>query len=189
MSLDPRPDAARSSSVRRRAWIFGGVGLAATATGLGLGWWSRRSETTAIAQADALWEKSFQTLDGPALPLASLRGKPLLVNFWATWCPPCVEELPLLDRFAQANKAKGWQVLGLAADQEAPVRGFLQRVPLSFPVALAGFPGIELSKVLGNVSGALPFTVVLGSDGNIVQRRIGQVTTTDLQAWATMPQA
>ncbi|MBL8335657.1 MAG: TlpA family protein disulfide reductase, partial [Rhodoferax sp.] len=97
--------------------------------------------------------------------------------------PPCVEELPLLDRFFAENSANGWQVLGLAVDQAAPVQSFLQRMPLRFPVALAGFPGIELSKSLGNLTGGLPFTVVLGHNGAVLHRRIGRVTADDLQLW------
>jgi thiol-disulfide isomerase/thioredoxin len=106
-----------------------------------------------------------------------------VVNFWATWCPPCVEELPLLDRFFQENKVNGWQILGLAVDQPSAVRGFLQKLPLSFPVGMAGLAGTELSKSMGNLTGALPFTVVLGADGVIRQRKMGKVTPQDLSAW------
>jgi thiol-disulfide isomerase/thioredoxin len=109
-----------------------------------------------------------------------------VLNFWATWCPPCVDELPLLDRFFVENARKGWQVLGLAVDQAAAVNAFLERAPVRFPIAMAGVAGIELSKSLGNLSGGLPFTVVLGSRGNVLQRKIGRIGIQDLHAWAQL---
>jgi len=91
------------------------------------------------------------------LRLQDFRGKPLLLNFWATWCPPCIEELPLINAFYVNQKARGWQVIGLAVDRPAAVKGFLQKTPLNFPIALAGTTGGELATKLGNPSGALPF--------------------------------
>lgn len=178
------PPSSASTRTRRRRFLYGGVGLGATAAGLGLGWWHRRGNVAEEAVVQALWERSFPTPGGAPLPMRRFAGKPLLLNFWATWCPPCVEELPLLDRFAQEHAAKGWQVLGLAADQEAPVRAFLQRLPLRFPVALAGFAGIELSRQLGNTGGGLPFTVALDEGGRVLHRKIGQLSAGELQAWA-----
>lgn len=134
----------------------------------------------------ALWGAEFAQLDGSRLSMATLRGQPLLLNFWATWCPPCVDELPLLSSFYQINGVKGWQVLGLAVDQQEPVKRFLARAPVAFPVALAGASGIEMGKSLGNLSGGLPFTVVLGSDGLIAHRKMGRVTPEDLLAWAAL---
>ena len=77
----------------------------------------------------------------------------------------------------------GWQVLGLAVDQRAAVNGFLGKMPLSFPVALAGLSGVDLSKSLGNLSGGLPFTVVVGSGGAVLHRKMGRISLKDLSAW------
>lgn len=135
---------------------------------------------------EAFWRSAFDTPDGEALLMSSFRGKPLLVNFWATWCPPCIEELPLLDGFYQANKDKSWQVLGLAVDQPSAVRRWLQSKPLSFPVGMAGFGGTELSKSFGNLSGALPFSVVFSASGELLHRKTGKVSQEDLAAWARL---
>ena len=103
--------------------------------------------------------------DGGELALGSLRGRPLVLNFWATWCPPCVEEMPMLDRFQREQQRGGWQVVGLAVDSAAPVREFLARHPVGFPIGLAGMQGVELSRALGNTRGALPFSVVFDARG------------------------
>ena len=118
--------------------------------------------------------------------LQAFRGKPLLINFWATWCPPCIEEMPLINDFFKKNSGNGWQVLGLAVDNADSVRAFLQKIPLSYPVAMAGANGSELAGQLGNPSGALPYSVLIGSDGSILQRRLGKLSHADLDAWAQL---
>lgn len=176
-SLDAS-DRARSS---RRSWLLlAGVGAAAAGAGLGLREYLHPAPPEPI---DALWQLELPTPEGARLNLASLKGRPLLVNFWATWCPPCVEEMPLLDRFHQENATNGWQVLGLAADSAAAVRSFLQRVKVGFPIALAGMPAIELSKSLGNTNGGLPFSVAVSAAGVVTQRKIGRLSVEDLQRW------
>lgn len=181
----PRIDSNPPSRNRRR-WLVGVVAGAAAVAGAGLAWRKYQPQAMSSGAESALWPLTFARLDGSDLRMAPLRGKPLLLNFWATWCPPCVEELPLLSRFYNENAAKGWQVLGLAVDQLESVNRFLAKAPVSFPVALAGVAGVELAKSLGNLSGGLPFTVVFGSDGSVVHRKMGKVTPDDLLAWALL---
>jgi len=164
------------------------VGLGLAGVGAGLAWRTSRRQSQSLSGAEhSFWQQQFAQLDGVMLAASTFKGKPLLLNFWATWCPPCVEELPLIDNFFLQNKAKGWQVLALAVDQAAPVTRFLKQSPLNFSVALAGFPGIEVSKSLGNVTGALPFTVVFGSNGNVLHRKMGKLTVDELNAWERLP--
>ncbi len=165
---------------------MGAVAGAAAMAGAGLAWRKYQPQTLVPGAESAFWRATFAKLDGSPLEMASFRGKPLLLNFWATWCPPCIEELPLLNSFYRENSAKGWQVLGLAVDQLGPVQRFLSTSPVAFPVAMAGAAGIEMGKSLGNLSGGLPFTVVLGSDGLVVHRKMGQVKPDDLRAWVLL---
>ncbi len=172
----------------RRAWLAAGVGVAVASVGAGLVLRRQQQQARALTEVEqSLWQQKFEQIDGNLLPMSRFQGESLILNFWATWCPPCVEELPLLNAFFQENREKGWQVLGLAVDQAIPVKRFLQHSPLAFPVALAGFAGVELSRSLGNLSGGLPYTVVLGREGGVQHRKMGRLNPADLTAWSDLP--
>jgi thiol-disulfide isomerase/thioredoxin len=133
---------------------------------------------------DALWTLTLQMPTGAPLALEQFKGKPLLINFWATWCAPCIEEMPLLDKFHQENhsaNSNGLQLLGIAADKSEFVLKFLKKAPVQFPIALAGFEGVALSQGLGNVKGGLPFSILIGKDGAILFKKEGQLTADDLK--------
>lgn len=181
MTLPSSPD----SGLPRRWWL--GAAAAAGLAGVGAAWWRYRPLPVADGALDGLWARQFDTPAGAPLVLSAFRQRKLVLNFWATWCPPCVEELPMLNRFHQAQQASGWTVLALAVDQPSAVRSFLQKMPLSLPVAMAGLEGTELSRSLGNATGGLPFTVVVGARGNIIQRKLGKVSEADLAQWASLP--
>jgi thiol-disulfide isomerase/thioredoxin len=171
--------------VRRRA-MLAAVGAVAAAGGAGLAWWRLSPKPEADGAVADFWSLQFATPDGGVMAMTALQGRPVLLNFWATWCPPCVEELPLLDAFYKENLATGWQVLGIAVDQLASVQSFLARQPLSFPVVLAGSGGASLSKSFGNLTGSLPFSVLLGADGSVRGRKIGKLSMQDLALWRTL---
>lgn len=185
MNADSDAMNAPSGPARRRL-LYAGVAGAAALAGAGLGLWKWRTGGAAGDDAAVLWPMNFDTPAGTSLAMQSLRGKPLVLNFWATWCPPCIEELPLLDAFFRQNSAKGWQVVGLAIDQPSAVRKFLERTPVGFPVALGGLGGTELGHALGNLAGGLPFTVVISSAGDVLQRKMGRLTPADLAQWAQL---
>lgn len=178
-----------SNPKRRVALLYGGAALAAGASGVGAAWWrsaGSQAKSAADTPAAAFWALTLESPDGVSMAMQQFAGKPLLLNFWATWCPPCVEELPLLSQFQEAQRSRGWQVLGLAVDQPSAVRTWLARSPLTFPVAMAGLGGTDLSKQLGNLTGGLPFSVVLDADGALLHRKAGQLTPEDLALWAQL---
>jgi len=163
--------------------MWAGVAASAAAAGGGGALWQRRAQAEAEMQS-LLWSRTFAKPGGGDLTFAALRGKPVLLNFWATWCAPCVTELPLLDRFHHDQQARGWQVVGLAVDNDAPVRQFLAQHPVGFPVGLAGFEGVSLSRALGNAGGGLPFSVVFDASGAVAHRKVGAITPDELAHWA-----
>ncbi len=167
---------------RRHALITGAVALGAAAAGVTLAW--RRHAAQQAHDPGALWSLKFEQPGGGELDMAKLKGKPLLINFWATWCAPCVRELPEIERWYQAYRGQGWQVLGLAVDSAKPVQEYLGRVRLTFPIALAGLDGTDLIHQLGNLQGGLPFSVAFASDGRVGQRKLGETSFDELARWA-----
>lgn len=176
-----------AASAPRRSVLLGAACTAALA-GVGVGWWTARDGgvPTGREPIEGFWSLRWETPEGRSLSMQSFRERPLLLNFWATWCPPCVEELPLINAFFRQNKGNHWQVLGLAVDKLEPVQAFLKKTPLDFPVGLAGLPGADLGRSLGNLTGGLPFSVVIGSDGAIKQRKLGRLRADDLDVWARL---
>mgnify|MGYP000234544402 CR=1 FL=1 len=165
----------------KRRWALGAIGATAVGAGLAASWW--RNRPAPAAPSTGLWARQWSSPQGQTFGMQSFQGRPLLINFWATWCPPCIEELPLIEAFFQKNKSNGWQVLGLAVDKSERVQAFLTTTPLSFPIGMAGLEGTQLSRELGNSTGSLPFTVVFGSDGQVAQRKLGRISQMDLDQW------
>lgn len=175
---------------KRRKFLYAGAAVLAALAGIA--WQGRKTGQTigpssagavGAGPEDPLWGLTMDTPQGQPLALQSLRGQPLILNFWATWCPPCIEELPLLNAFHRQSHSNGWQILGIAVDRLEPVQKFLQRLPLEFPVVLAGMEGLALSKKLGNDANGLPFSVLIAADGTILDRKIGKLEAADLANW------
>jgi thiol-disulfide isomerase/thioredoxin len=170
-------------AVSRRHWILAGLGVTAGLAGAMVAWQKFQPHAVMDEAIQNFWSQEFEKPEGGTLFMKALQGKPLLINFWATWCPPCIEELPLIDAFFNQNKSKSFQVVGLAVDQPSMVRRYLSQRPLSFPVGLAGFNGTELGKTLGNSQSVLPFSVIFDAKGRLLAQKAGKLDQSDLEAW------
>jgi peroxiredoxin len=163
-------------------WTVFAVALVALATGVGVAWW-HFAPAAGGASAQPLFEQTFKNLDGGTEAMSRLRGRVVVVNFWATWCPPCVEEMPDLQRVHDEFDARGVTVVGLGIDSPAAMRRFRDEHKLSLPLYAAGAGGSELARALGNQSGALPYTVLVSRDGRIVRAHLGQIRPAELRRW------
>lgn len=170
--------------VNRRASlaVLGATAIVAAATGAWVAW-RRSADVPAGLSSAPLFALSFPDPEDREQALAQWRGRLLVVNFWATWCVPCIEEMPDLQRVRDEYVARDVEVLGIGIDSAAKIRDFRDKMRITFPLLVAGAGGSELSRQLGNTAGALPYTVLVTRDGALVQRRLGPVKPQDLRRW------
>ena len=132
--------------------------------------------------AELFYQQSLRDSGGTVRAMSEHRGKVVVVNFWATWCVPCVQEIPA---FSKAHTEAGGRVafVGLGIDSPGNITAFAERLKPSYPLVAAGAGGTDLIRAFGNASGALPFTVVLGPDGRVVASHLGRVDDAQLRQW------
>lgn len=124
------------------------------------------------------------SLDGSVVRLPQdYAGRPVLVNLWASWCGPCIQEMPELDRFATAQGANGTQVVGIALDDADAVREFLQRIPVRYPILLDAPGPRDAGVQLGNPKGVLPYTALISADGRLLKQKIGPFQHGEIDDW------
>ncbi len=129
--------------------------------------------SNAIGDATPLMALALPDLNGMDQHLEQWKGKVLFVNFWATWCAPCREEMPEFVKAQREFGGRGLQFVGIAVDEADKVRQFAAEIGLNYPALLGGYGAIELSRTFGNRVGALPFTIVIDRAGRIVHRQLG----------------
>lgn len=134
------------------------------------------------AAAKQLLALNLPDSNGKPQSIEQWQGKILVVNFWATWCPPCREEMPGFSRLQNKFSGNGVQFVGIGIDSEDKIREFSKLTPVSYPL-LVGSPGLMgILTQLGNAAGGLPYTVILGREGDLRQTRLGEWKEADLQA-------
>ncbi len=161
---------------RRDALVLGGVGLAAAALGALVApiVLQRRRGDEALAVA------AYPDLNGRVSRLADWRVPALVCNFWATWCEPCREEIPLLMATRQKYGPDRVEVVGIGIDRAAKMRQYAAELKIPYPLLVADADGLELMARLGNDAGALPFTVVRDRQGTVRLRHLGRLRPGDL---------
>ncbi len=159
---------------RRNTVIAAGVGIAAIGLGAVTGWRRLRS-TAPDAAVVRFYAMSLPDAAGKPFAFSGLAGHPLVVNFWATWCPPCVEEMPELSALYSERSPLGLKMIGIGIDSPTRIADFSARTPVSYPLVAAGMGGTELGREFGNAAGVLPFTVVIDAKGRIAQRIVGRL--------------
>ncbi|MFK7965385.1 MAG: TlpA family protein disulfide reductase [Burkholderiaceae bacterium] len=157
-----------------KAGVTAAVAVAAVGAGVGVG--LRKFSVTPADDAivEDFLGREYPDPAGRQTTLSTYRGQVLVVNFWATWCAPCIQEMPELSEIQDETLASGVKVLGLAIDSAPKVRAFSQRLPVSYPLLVLGASGIDLAKQFGNTSGSLPYTVVINRSGAIVNQTLGR---------------
>ncbi len=164
--------------------ILSFVAIAVLFLAIGLYFGAKRFQPAPVADGavSALMASSLPDAAGGQRTLAEWQGKTLVVNFWATWCPPCVDEMPELVTLQDDLGAKNVQVLGIGIDSPSNIRQFSEKHRITYPLLVAGMEGTELSRQFGNQAGGLPFTVLIGSDGRVRQTYIGRLDLQKLRA-------
>lgn len=159
------------------ATVFGVAGAIAAVKTEGKG-----PQAAASTPVNNLYAQSLNDLSGKAQPLARWKGKPLLVNFWASWCGPCVQEMPELSELAAKDGGKRFNVIGIGIDSPSNLVEFTQKTKVAYPLYVGGMSGTDLSRELGNKNGGLPFTVLIGADGQVRKTYVGRLKFEELRA-------
>ena len=164
---------------RKRLYVIA-LALGALAAGI----WLAQSHSAAqapAAPADAVWQLSFPDERGQPQALSQWRGQVVVLNFWASWCAPCREEMPDFAELRAQYRASGVEFVGIAIDNPANVAQFLRQQPVNYPILIGEGAAHSLARLLGNPSGALPYTGVLDRDGSIALSHLGRLPRATLE--------
>ncbi|HZV65817.1 MAG TPA: TlpA disulfide reductase family protein [Telluria sp.] len=147
--------------------------------------------TTAIAPTaggqphtpvSALFAEKMNDVKGTPQALSQWQGKALVVNFWAPWCGPCVQEMPELSALAAESAGKNIHIIGIGIDSPTSIADFAAKFKIAYPLYVAGMSGTDLARAFGNTAGGLPFTVLIGADGQVKKTYLGRLKFDQLKA-------
>jgi thiol-disulfide isomerase/thioredoxin len=155
--------------------LFAAVAIVSAAGGAAyyLGYGKGGADPSPQAVAERIYAARLADLGGSIQPLEQWRGRVLVVNFWATWCAPCREEIPGFVRLQQRHGARGLVFVGIAIDQPGKVADFAREFGINYPLLIGGVETLELLRQAGNRLAVLPYTVVIDRKGNVVSREPG----------------
>lgn len=163
----------------RRSLLISG---AVAATALGAGMFAAPLLLRSSQNANALRNASFVDLNGKSRSISEWQGRVVIANFWATWCAPCLEEIPLLISTRKARLAQGLEIVGIAVDQAPKVSDFAAKMKIDYPILLGDVRALDLIRDLGNPSGGLPFTAFLDRTGSVVRTKLGLLRQAELES-------
>lgn len=166
-----------------RLWLMlGVVALMAAAVGYRLGILGKSAETPTVASPVLpIFETVLSDLKGQPQRLDQWRGKLLVVNYWATWCPPCLEEMPGFSRLQGKYRSNGVQFVGISIDTADKILEFQKTTPVTYPLLIGDIGVMEKSAALGNTRQALPFTAVFDREGHLSATKLGRYAEADLE--------
>ena len=168
--------------MNRRQWIIITlISLLALLAGVFSSHWISKTGLASDPAIKAFFANPWQTADGKSVKTEAWQGKVLVVNFWASWCPPCVEEMPTLDLLQKDFLQQNVLFVGIGIDSPSNIREFLKNTPVSYPIVIGGLEGSALSKQMGNTSGALPYTLIINSKGKAVYSKLGKISEDELR--------
>ena len=161
------------------------LAAAALAAGVWLAQTRYAPQTPEAPALAALWRLKFPDVQGQPQSLSQWRGQIVVLNFWASWCAPCREEMPDFVALREHHHPKGVEFVGIAIDNATNVAHFLQQQPVNYPILIGEGAAHSLTRQLGNPSGALPYTIVLDRDGKIALMHLGRFPRAKLEAALT----
>lgn len=165
-------------SIRNTLWVAA-FGLLAALAGFGVGRFVHTPDK--IEKPSAAKDFALQDLAGKTHTLGEWRGKLVLLNFWATWCPPCRREIPLFIQLQNRYARQGLQIVGIAVDNPEPVARYWQEMRFNYPILLADDRTFDLMSAYGNSDGSLPYSVLIKPDGQVVQAKLGAFEEKELE--------
>ena len=168
--------------MKAKVFLFGAVALLFSGIGVYFG---AQQHTPAAPESPAVatfFAQKMEDADGNMHTLAQWQGKTLVLNFWATWCAPCVEEMPELTALQTELAAKNIQILGIGIDSPSNIRAFAAKYKITYPLYIAGMTGTELSRQFGNQAGGLPYTVIIGPRGDVKKTYLGRLNIEQLRS-------
>lgn len=168
--------------MNRKVLLFGAIGIVAASVGVYVGNLRMTPSEPVPAVVSTLFQQTMPDDKGVPTSLAAFKGQPVLVNFWAPWCTPCVEEMPELSSLQTEVAPRKIRVIGIGIDSPSNIAEFSSKYKIAYPLFVAGMSGTELSRQFGNKAGGLPFTVLINGNGSIKKTYLGRLKMAEVRA-------